>query len=130
MCTCARKCGRHGGHEEYAREERDEPRRAVDRTRDERAEREQDGVQRGEHELGFSGEPDVRPVLDQILGDPRVLDALRWQCPLLRIGVHGLELMIDLVAFVNRTDLPPVVQAAVAHAQFETIHPFASNTEP
>ena len=35
------------------------------------------------------------------------------------------ELMIDLVAFVNRTDLPPVVQAAVAHAQFETIHPFA-----
>ena len=34
-------------------------------------------------------------------------------------------LMIDLVAFVNRTDLPPVVQAAVAHAQFETIHPFA-----
>ena len=35
------------------------------------------------------------------------------------------ELMGDLVAFVNRTDLPPVVQAAVAHAQFETIHPFA-----
>lgn len=35
------------------------------------------------------------------------------------------ELMGDLVVFVNRTDLPPVVQAAVAHAQFETIHPFA-----
>ncbi len=35
------------------------------------------------------------------------------------------ELMRDLVAFANRTDLPPVVQAAVAHAQFETIHPFA-----
>ncbi|HEX9052721.1 MAG TPA: Fic family protein [Anaeromyxobacter sp.] len=34
-------------------------------------------------------------------------------------------LMTDLVAFVNRTDLPPVVQAAIAHAQFETIHPFA-----
>ncbi len=31
----------------------------------------------------------------------------------------------DLVAFMNRTDLPPVVQAAIAHAQFETIHPFA-----
>ena len=31
----------------------------------------------------------------------------------------------DLVAFMNRTNLPPVVQAAVAHAQFETIHPFA-----
>ena len=34
-------------------------------------------------------------------------------------------LMADLVAFVNRTDLPVVLQAAVAHAQFETIHPFA-----
>jgi Fic family protein len=35
------------------------------------------------------------------------------------------DLMNDLVSFMNRTDLPPVVQAAVAHAQFETIHPFA-----
>src|SRR5439155_1398021 len=34
-------------------------------------------------------------------------------------------LMDDLCAFVNRADLPAVVQAAVAHAQFETIHPFA-----
>lgn len=32
--------------------------------------------------------------------------------------------MADLVAFVRRTDLPVLVQAAVAHAQFETIHPF------
>jgi Fic family protein len=35
------------------------------------------------------------------------------------------ELTEDLVAFMNRADLPPVVQAAIAHAQFETIHPFA-----
>ena len=35
------------------------------------------------------------------------------------------ELMADLVAFMNRTDLPPAVQAAIAHAQFETVHPFA-----
>jgi Fic family protein len=35
------------------------------------------------------------------------------------------ELMADLVAFVNRDDLPVVLQAAIAHAQFETIHPFA-----
>jgi Fic family protein len=35
------------------------------------------------------------------------------------------DLMNDLVAFMNRTDLPPVLQAAIAHAQFETIHPFA-----
>jgi Fic family protein len=34
-------------------------------------------------------------------------------------------LMDDLVAFMNRTDLPAVVQAAIAHAQFETVHPFA-----
>lgn len=31
----------------------------------------------------------------------------------------------DLVAFMQRDDLPVLVQAAVAHAQFETIHPFA-----
>ncbi|HXN56835.1 MAG TPA: Fic family protein [Myxococcales bacterium] len=38
---------------------------------------------------------------------------------------HVKDLMDDLVAFMNRTELPPVVQAAIAHAQFETIHPFA-----
>lgn len=34
-------------------------------------------------------------------------------------------LLVDLSAFLNREDLSPVVQAAIAHAQFETIHPFA-----
>src|SRR5437867_6280940 len=34
-------------------------------------------------------------------------------------------LMRDLVAFVNRDDVPAVAQAAIVHAQFETIHPFA-----
>jgi Fic family protein len=33
-------------------------------------------------------------------------------------------LLDDLAAFLNRDDLPAVIQAAVAHAQFETIHPF------
>ena len=33
-------------------------------------------------------------------------------------------LLEDLCAFINRDDLAPVVQAAIAHAQFETIHPF------
>lgn len=33
-------------------------------------------------------------------------------------------LIDDLCRFVMRTDLPPVAQAAIAHAQFETIHPF------
>ena len=33
-------------------------------------------------------------------------------------------LMADLTDAVNRDDLPPIVQAALVHAQFETIHPF------
>ena len=31
----------------------------------------------------------------------------------------------DLVAFAARDDLPPLVHAALTHAQFETIHPFS-----
>jgi Fic family protein len=34
-------------------------------------------------------------------------------------------LVDDLVAYVNRDDIDPVSQAAIAHAQFEIIHPFA-----
>lgn len=34
------------------------------------------------------------------------------------------DLLTDLCAFCNTDDLPTVVQAAMAHAQFETIHPF------
>lgn len=33
-------------------------------------------------------------------------------------------LMADLVEFCNSDNLPAVAQAAIAHAQFETIHPF------
>lgn len=33
--------------------------------------------------------------------------------------------MADLFEFLSRVDLPPLVLAAVAHAQIETIHPFA-----
>lgn len=33
-------------------------------------------------------------------------------------------LLKDLVALINLDDLPAVAQAAIAHAQFETIHPF------
>lgn len=32
--------------------------------------------------------------------------------------------MADLVAFSNRDDIPVLAQAAIAHAQFESIHPF------
>ena len=34
------------------------------------------------------------------------------------------ELMEDLCAFCNANQAPALVQAAIAHAQFETIHPF------
>jgi Fic family protein len=51
------------------------------------------------------------------------------------LGPHGADyvapeadavprLIQDLVAFCNRIDLPAFVQVAIAHAQFETIHPF------
>jgi Fic family protein len=36
-----------------------------------------------------------------------------------------LPAMDDLVAFMRRDDIPALTQAAIAHAQFETIHPFA-----
>jgi Fic family protein len=34
------------------------------------------------------------------------------------------RLLDDLTVFINDETLPPLVQAAIAHAQFETIHPF------
>ena len=38
---------------------------------------------------------------------------------------HVPVLLSDLSTYSNRADVSAVVQAAVAHAQFETIHPFA-----
>ena len=39
---------------------------------------------------------------------------------------HRISAAIDdLAAFLERDDLPALAQAAIAHAQFETIHPFA-----
>lgn len=37
---------------------------------------------------------------------------------------HVERLVADVAAFVNRRDLSPTLQAAIAHAQFEGIHPF------
>lgn len=34
------------------------------------------------------------------------------------------EYMDDLIVFLNRDDIPVVAQAAIGHAQFESIHPF------
>lgn len=38
---------------------------------------------------------------------------------------HVPALLDDLCRFMTRDDLAPVAQAAIAHAQFENIHPFA-----
>ncbi len=38
---------------------------------------------------------------------------------------HVAGLVDDLISYVNRDDHSPLAQAAFAHAQFETIHPFA-----
>ena len=38
---------------------------------------------------------------------------------------HLPNLLADLLDYVNGDDHSPVVQAAIAHAQFETLHPFA-----
>lgn len=38
---------------------------------------------------------------------------------------HVQPLLEDLCGFIARGDLAPVAQAAIAHAQFETVHPFA-----
>jgi Fic family protein len=37
---------------------------------------------------------------------------------------HVPALMEDLLRFAQRTDVPVLARAAIAHAQFETIHPF------
>lgn len=36
-------------------------------------------------------------------------------------------LLDDLIAFANRSDIDPIAQAAIAHAQFEIIHPFGDS---
>lgn len=70
--------------------------------------------------------------------DPENAGRLRQQAVWIggsNLGPHGAdyvapessalpELMADLVDFCARLDLPAIAQAAIAHAQFETIHPF------
>ncbi|MBN9612875.1 MAG: Fic family protein [Actinobacteria bacterium] len=49
---------------------------------------------------------------------PRQADFVAPQPQLVRPALD------DLMSFANRTDIPVLLQIAVAHAQFETIHPF------
>ena len=55
------------------------------------------------------------------IGGTSPLDAHLVTAPVAELGV----LLDDLLAFTQRTDIDPIAQAAVAHAQFEVIHPFA-----
>jgi Fic family protein len=69
--------------------------------------------------------------------DPRHVgawrDTLGWiGGPNPRMAVHVASpaedippLMGDLLKFIARSDVDPITSAAIAHAQFETIHPFA-----
>ena len=75
-----------------------------------------------------------------LLADVQPEIAGRWRDEQVRVGgdsfgPHGASfipphhehvpaLMADLVTFTRRTDLPLLSQAAIAHAEFETIHPF------
>jgi Fic family protein len=37
--------------------------------------------------------------------------------------------MDDVVTFADRSDMPALLQAAIAHAQFESIHPFTDGND-
>ena len=61
----------------------------------------------------------------EVLGN---IDAMTWAVSSVDAGEDIPEnvpgLMDDLIAFCNNDSLPALAHAAVAHAQFETIHPF------
>lgn len=96
--------------------------------------------------IGVSGEISLQSILDMhraLLKSDRMMasEAGRFREQQVWIGPGGSgplladfvppahrripPAMEDLVEFIAREDLPVLVQAAVAHAQFETIHPFA-----
>lgn len=72
----------------------------------------------------------VVPPLDRIAGQLRVEQGwIGGSSPPVAAFVpppHGYvpDLVDDLCEFMNRDAISPVVQAAITHAQFETIHPF------
>jgi Fic family protein len=83
-------------------------------------------------------EASIIAMHEALLGDANPEWTGRWRTDQVRIGgasVHTArfvpphqdrvpEAMTDLFEFIQRLDLPTFGQAAVAHAQFETIHPF------
>lgn len=85
-------------------------------------------------------EPAVIAMHDALLRDTAPQFVGRWRGQQVWIGGGSISphaatfvpphhervpgLMRDLVVFAERTDVPVLVLAAIAHAQFETIHPF------
>ena len=72
------------------------------------------------HMAPFAGE--VRTRQNWIGRDPYTPAGADFVPPPPRLLDGLLE---DLCAFCSRRDISPLLQAAIAHAQFETIHPFA-----
>lgn len=87
-------------------------------------------------------EPDTMLAMHEaLLGTSAPSIAGRWRDQQVWIGggdfgPHGAEFVpphherveaaiADLVEFIARDDIPVLAHAAIAHAQFETIHPFA-----
>jgi Fic family protein len=72
----------------------------------------------------------IAPPLDRIAGQYRteqgwIGGASPPQAEFVPSPPEKVDALIkDLCRFTNRDDISPVVQAAIAHAQFETIHPF------
>jgi Fic family protein len=83
-------------------------------------------------------EESIVAMHEALLGDTNPEWTGHWRTEQVRIGgisIHQARFvpphqdrvpaaMTDLVTFIHRLDLPTFEQAAVAHAQFETIHPF------
>ena len=97
--------------------------------------------------IALAGDLDEGTVLamqQALLGDSQPQNTGRWRASQVWIGTalsrspHTASfvpphqripgLMSDLIAFTRRIDLPALPQIAVAHAQFETIHPFRTET--
>ncbi|MHB8379312.1 MAG: Fic family protein [Acidimicrobiales bacterium] len=83
-------------------------------------------------------EESIISIHEALLGDTNPEWAGHWRTDQVRIGGVSVqtaryvpphqdrvpEAMTDLVKFIHRLELPTFEMAAVAHAQFETIHPF------
>jgi len=83
-------------------------------------------------------EESIISMHEALLGDTKPEWTGHWRTDQVRVGgasVHTARFvpphqervpaaMTDLVQFIHRLDIPTFEMAAVAHAQFETIHPF------